>query len=566
VKAAVRKVDLPTSRVALCALAVLCVVAPSQAANHYVRAGASGGGGSWADAYGSLPSTLVRGDTYYVADGVYGGCTFDDAGTSTITIRKATAVDHGTDTGWNAAYGDGVARFGNLNFSRQHYVFDGVVGGGPDQWRSGHGFEVTGTGNIINLTVAAAYIEFRHVQIHGPNLSEHSRGINGTTGNDIHHITVAYCWMHTNFGVPFYMLFWDQSTVEYSCIENNKSTPEWHAEGIVATGADRIVIRYCLWKNIIIAGINSGYASDDWEIYGNVIQSSTYFIYMYNEPEHTNHTWADGWRIYNNTIAGPTQRGTIAGDIRNTQIYNNIWHDFQEPNNYMTLQSGDRRYNSFYDVDFRGTPPSGPTNLFLSGDPMVNHLGEDWSLAGPTVAGTALPAPYNVDMHDNVRGADGAWDRGAIEYVAAPPPVADAGPDRTVEDADGDGLALVVLDGTGSRAPGGTIVDYLWTEDGKLLGFDALQVAVFAAGAHTITLKITDSNGATASDTVVVTVDAAAPKPGDANGDRAVDLEDFVILKRNFNRTDAAWSDGDFTGDGKVDLEDFVVLKQNFGT
>ena len=60
---------------------------------------------------------------------------------------------------------------------------------------------------------------------------------------------------------------------------------------------------------------------------------------------------------------------------------------------------------------------------------------------------------------------------------------------------------------------------------------------------------------------------AASPRrPGDADGDGDVDLDDFVLLKQNFARLDATADHGDFDGDGDVDLDDFVILKQNFGT
>ncbi len=45
----------------------------AEAQTFYVRQGASGTGTSWADAYPSLPPALVRGATYYVAAGTYGG-------------------------------------------------------------------------------------------------------------------------------------------------------------------------------------------------------------------------------------------------------------------------------------------------------------------------------------------------------------------------------------------------------------------------------------------------------------------------------------------------------------
>ncbi|NLF32057.1 MAG: hypothetical protein GX591_14365 [Planctomycetes bacterium] len=58
----------------------------------------------------------------------------------------------------------------------------------------------------------------------------------------------------------------------------------------------------------------------------------------------------------------------------------------------------------------------------------------------------------------------------------------------------------------------------------------------------------------------------AAPLAGDANGDRRVDLDDFVLLKTNFGTpAGAVWGQGDFDADGDVDLDDFVILKHHFG-
>lgn len=76
---------------------------PCFAANHYILDGGSGDGSAWNNAWDDLPATLTRGDTYYIGDGTYGGYTFNDAvsGTDIIYIKKATAGDHGTETGWS---------------------------------------------------------------------------------------------------------------------------------------------------------------------------------------------------------------------------------------------------------------------------------------------------------------------------------------------------------------------------------------------------------------------------------------------------------------------------------
>lgn len=56
------------------------------------------------------------------------------------------------------------------------------------------------------------------------------------------------------------------------------------------------------------------------------------------------------------------------------------------------------------------------------------------------------------------------------------------------------------------------------------------------------------------------------PVPGDANGDRNVDFDDFLILAQNFGRqVDAAFSQGDFNSDGAVSFVDFLIMSSNFG-
>ena len=45
------------------------------------------------------------------------------------------------------------------------------------------------------------------------------------------------------------------------------------------------------------------------------------------------------------------------------------------------------------------------------------------------------------------------------------------------------------------------------------------------------------------------------------------DLDDFVILKNNFGRTDVwGYPEGDYDGDGDVDLDDFALLKRCFNS
>src|SRR5690242_6729684 len=115
-------------------LLMIVGVLPASAANHFVRAGATGtgSGADWtnacADFSGSCAvSSLVRGDTYYVAAGTYASHTWNRAasGTSVITIKRATAADHGTDTGWSSTFDAQVTWGYNQQFTTGFWVFDG---------------------------------------------------------------------------------------------------------------------------------------------------------------------------------------------------------------------------------------------------------------------------------------------------------------------------------------------------------------------------------------------------------------------------------------------------------
>ena len=85
------------------------------------------------------------------------------------------------------------------------------------------------------------------------------------------------------------------------------------------------------------------------------------------------------------------------------------------------------------------------------------------------------------------------------------PPVANAGPDQTTTVANGS-LATITLDGSTSQDSDGVITSYVWREGSTQIASGATPTVQLAAGTHTITLRVTDDKGASASDTVVVTV------------------------------------------------------------
>ena len=129
------------------------------------------------------------------------------------------------------------------------------------------------------------------------------------------------------------------------------------------------------------------------------------------------------------------------------------------------------------------------------------------------------------------------------------------------------------FDGSGNFFVGGPLFDALAFKTQHSENFnEAFQLVAEADAvgfADPALAPATDMTGAPRDiDPDVGCYESTAPPviPGDADRDGDVDLEDFVVLKKNFGATNATWSMGDFDGNGSVSLQDFVVLKQNFGS
>ena len=98
-------------------------------------------------------------------------------------------------------------------------------------------------------------------------------------------------------------------------------------------------------------------------------------------------------------------------------------------------------------------------------------------------------------------------------------PIANAGPDQTVVDIGGDGES-VTLNGSNSSDPDGSIVTYEWRQGSTVVAAGATPTVSLPIGVHTLTLQVTDNNGATASDTVAITVRANLPPVANAGSDQ----------------------------------------------
>jgi len=124
-----------------------------------------------------------------------------------------------------------------------------------------------------------------------------------------------------------------------------------------------------------------------------------------------------------------------------------------------------------------------------------------------------VPGTYRLEVYKGTSGsANGQFSyevsRGPV--VAGPPvlnlrPIADAGADQALNVASGQ-LAAVTLHGENSIDADGSIKTWSWKENGTTIGSVATPKVSLAAGTHTVTLTVTDNGGATATDTVVITV------------------------------------------------------------
>jgi len=428
---------------------------------HYVRDGATGDGSSWANAFDTLPDTLQRGHTYYIADGNYGSYTFDDAesGSQWITIKKAIIEDHGTDAGWQDSYGDGQAVFGNLAYSGNYYEYDGQSRNELN-WRdvSSYGFRVDST---ITLNPSVNNIIHRYVDVGGemgkawPNVPD--KGISMQTYGTPWRSNLVFSHMHIhNIGIAFH-----SRANNDVIIENSHIGPSFGKEAISHKHGHNWIVRNNHFIDscanpqsescTAIIGVfdfdcNDCYdvQADNFEIYGNVFASIEY---------HESHNDAvilagstRNWKFYNNNLVNLGYRvdGISLGEA--SEVYNTLWAPvglYDDSNQYsapvwcsagtcenLWCQQHDLVARSY--MSCNKLKETWPTTVVAGDDPFVDWQNMDFTLKDlavfgsltPIDAGKSLGSAYdNIDANGNMRGADGAWDIGAYEYTGTCTPM-----------------------------------------------------------------------------------------------------------------------------------------------
>ena len=125
---------------------------------------------------------------------------------------------------------------------------------------------------------------------------------------------------------------------------------------------------------------------------------------------------------------------------------------------------------------------------------------------------------FQLTVKDNNGATSSALVKITVAASGVQPPVANAGANQTITLP----TSSVILNGSASSASSGSIVSYAWTEGSgpsavSLSNTVQNQVNNLQAGKYIFYLTVTDNNGATGTDSVIITVNPAPNIPPVAN-------------------------------------------------
>ena len=208
-------------------------------------------------------------------------------------------------------------------------------------------------------------------------------------------------------------------------------------------------------------------------------------------------------------------QGAVAGDSYTTAYEN---HAFLYLNGQMSdLGDLGGGYSTVYDLNNLGQVVGEAYDANYNSRAFLYEQGAmtDLNSLLPAGSGWALMTAYNISDGGHILGFginNGNYDWFLLSLNRASanrPPVADAGPDQALECTGS--LIVVQLDGSNSSDPDGDALQYEWYNGSTLLGSTAKLAVQVAQGAYTLTLKVTDPSGASAQDTLNVTVADTTP-------------------------------------------------------
>ena len=484
-------------------IAILLFLAPkaASAACHVVTPAGSGAksGADWNNAYAGLPGTLTNGDTYYLADGSYGHYNLVvSSGSARTYVKKATAADNCTATGWNVStMGSSQAVFTGIVFTTtgnsNNVTFDGNgvskqpgCGASPATAAfvpaSDCGFKVDDSGctggadacdGPISLSVyqgspvIGAVFRYMEWYGNGSNNTGNNREqnfVNAPQTNGAATFTFQHIYSHDigcvvwqDYSSPTYV-------IEYNYFWGNWSNPnQCHGQLTYDYGSQNSMFRYNIVRDIegtAVFTFDDGAHPNNWYAYGNL------FYYSSGGSVHGQTGNGDAiiacqnpgsvctnMYFYDNTVVNWNYTTGIMADNGGGSY---IWEDnliYQatqnpgggtgNPGGITFNMNGSSLTEDYNTAIYSGGGLSGPHDVTVNSQtpvPFVNWTANsnetvNFALTGENVdwnAGLALSIVlptgctsgtncFNVDPMGTLRGADGAWDRGAFQLGSGTP-------------------------------------------------------------------------------------------------------------------------------------------------
>src|SRR5260370_37484102 len=310
------------------------------AACHVVTPSGSGSktGADWNNAYAGLPSTLTRGDVYYLADGAYGSYTIStpDSGTTVVEIRKAQTYDNCTSTGWSAAtMGSSQASFTGspaLNLNSDWFILNGNgtyagigCGGAPGPTVTSEppnpsdcGIRLAGSSGALNVVgCCGLHNTLKYIEL----VSSGTNNINGNGSLAIFagiadqsstFFTIQHMYAR-NEGCVYIQDIGSDTVVDHSYfwgteVNGAAGSSACHGQSEYSVNSSRGIRSYNVQRDITGTAVwtfGTGGTFSDWQIYGNI-------IFMSSPTASWGPYLANGVITWINALAGPALCQSLA--------------------------------------------------------------------------------------------------------------------------------------------------------------------------------------------------------------------------------------------------------------
>ena len=431
----------------LALLILFLLVEFSDAANKYVKPGGTGDGSSWSSA-GSpgVINSSAAGDVIYLGGGSYGNGIAVQA--SSVTIKRATAANHGSDTGWSASLDKQATFDSGWLVSGSNVTIDGNCWK-PPGLPTVFGFRIkhASAAKGIDAGGSPGGLKCIDLDIPGPGINSSKAEADG-----IHfpsNSTISGCAVYDTDALLFSWKGNTGSTIEYCYLYNASSNivisgnPQDPHPDVVYSGGmfTNGTMRWCVVANVTSEGVffDQELPGDNMVFYGNIMfqgdcQTGNTPIQFQNGAKFGkvlcyNNTFVD---FNKSNIIGPGTTLGAGSKVSNNLFINYLpnWPTGVDTNGFSSTGIGSNQIiNSASPFVTSGThvwtkgsgkPPAtrvttgAPVGYNPSGMEAAFALADNSWAKGKAIA---VPAGYNVDLY----GHSGS-DLGAIQSSGGPAP------------------------------------------------------------------------------------------------------------------------------------------------